>query len=330
MLRAVSKTGSVGAQQANVLIESSDLPSQFSNSTTVSENPLFNGVKENVVLVSEQLRMDQESIMVDVIDDLFLDKWGTDYPSEVSFATGWIYFPDTLGASVIAQKSNTTAYSFYQDVVDTAGSWTLTYKVEYPIQRGQVGDYPPDGYLTVSIGDSGQVELPMSPGEHSVDLVTTTASGRITFLRNLSVVTQGEQTVPSFIEMSGFSLVKRQSVYFHSNNIDVGAVKKVRLTQVVETTRYSLNGNLWDSITGNWDTWAGYFDDWTGSARPSDTDVDVYFSKSNDNVNWADWVKFRSTNAVGRYFKFKSELKSQRQESVCPSISGLQVRAEYN
>jgi hypothetical protein len=274
--------------------------------------------------------MVQTSIITDVIDDVFQDKWETDSPfptGNVLFALTYAYFPDEDLAYVQANKSETTAYTFYQDVTDSAGVWKLHYRV-LPYDE-TIGDFPPDGYFTVSMGDSGEIPMPMSEGEHTLTLNVSTPGGRITFTRNLNISSKITSSA-SYIKLNEFELVKVPNIYTHQNNIDVGAVKQVRLTSKVKTVRLHVDGDYFDSITGNWDTWAGTFDGWTTDDRPSDTDVDVYYSKSNDNTNWSDWVKFRSTKVVARYFKFKSELKSIQPSKVTPSISELQIKAEYN
>lgn len=335
MLRTVSKTGIVSASQTSIVIESADLPNPYTNSTVVAENPTFGGAKQNTEVVSSTIRIDQDTILVDVIDDVFQDKWETDSPfpsGNVLFAYPYVYYPDDIIGVVQAKKTNAETYSFFQDVSDSAGLWRLHYRVlPYDIPPlASFGDFPPDGYFTVSLGDSGEIPLPMSPGEHTITLNVGTPGGRVTFTRNLNVKTREESSAPNFIYMNEFELVKVPNVYTHQNNIDVGAVKQVRLTQFVKTIRHHADGNVFDSISGNWDTWAGVFDEWTGDDRPADTDVDTYYSKSNDNTTWTDWVKFRSTTVTGRYFKFKTELKSYRPHKVTPAISELEVKAEYN
>jgi hypothetical protein len=325
MFRGATKNGKVSPEISTITLGTNDVISGFASSTDVTESPTFSGVKTNTSVVSSTLRVVPTSIIVNVIDDPFGTDWFTDTPSKVTFPR--IFDPVATFTSVAwvnVGRSNTD-FSFWQDVSDSAGFWTLTYKV-----LRTFGANPfPDDYLTVSMGNSGDIPLPSSEGYHKVTLNISTPNGRITFKRNLAVQITELQGAPSSLAITDFELVRGPFEYSFNNSHDLGSVKQAKVTAIVDTTRISAGGDTWDTMQGPWDTWTGYWDDWTGSGRPSDTDVVVYYRKSTDNTNWSEWQKFKTTRVYTRYLQFKCELKTDRPNKITPAINTLKVKVEY-
>ena len=115
-------------------------------------------------------------------------------------------------------------------------------------------------------------------------------------------------SIPDFDSISTFDLlgaINSTGNYLFASNMDLGSVKRVRLSTSLTTNIFNALDNV-DDRTANVDTW----DDFDGT-QAAVGNVEMYYAVTDDNpasgsASFSSYKPFTQTEEQGRGFKYKA------------------------